>query len=229
MASSPPDYSPFNLGAKTRQVVDHHYDDAKPGKPLYLMVPGGLIALVALGLLVYVAYLTWIQGTLDPSVGTLLIVLLAPFYIGGAFLFSYGYELYDLGKALRLTALIVFITVASVVIVAVLALVLVAMGEQSSGSSNSSRSHRSGHGGAMGMGYGGFTPLVIGGLGGLGSPTQTVTREVIREVPAAPPKPQPIKCPYCDSSYLPDETHFVCPNCGAPAPAPAAGNKETML
>ncbi len=60
-------------------------------------------------------------------------------------------------------------------------------------------------------------PVVIGGLGGFGSPTQTVTREIVREVPTTPPKPQAIQCAYCKSSYIPEETHFVCPNCGAPA------------
>jgi hypothetical protein len=213
-----PDYGPFNVGAKTRQVVDHHYDDEKPGKPLYLMIPGGIIALVSLGLIIFLGYLVWIQGTLSQNDGTLLIALLAPFYVGGVFLFSYGYELYDGVKALRLTAIIVFITVAAVVIVAVLVVAVFAMGEQSSGSSNSSRSRRSSGGGAGGIGYGGFTPLVVGGFGGLGSPTQTVTREVVREVPVAPPKPEPIQCPYCGSSYIPEDTHFTCPNCGAATP-----------
>jgi hypothetical protein len=210
-----PEFSPFNVGAKTRQVIDHHYDDEKPGKPLYLMIPGGIIALLSLGLIVVLAYSVWIQGTLSQNVGILLIALLAPFYIGGVFLFSYGYELYDGVKALRLTAIVVFLTVAAVVIVAVLAVALFAMGEQASGSSNSSRSRRSSTGGTGGIGYGGFVPLVVGGFGGLGSPTQTVTREVVREVPVAPPKPQPIQCPYCGSSYVPEENHFVCPNCGA--------------
>lgn len=213
-----PDYGPFNVGAKTRQVVDHHYDDEKPGKPLYLMIPGGIIALLSLGLIVVLAYSAWIQGTLPQDSGTLLIALLSPFYVGGVFLFSYGYELYDGLKALRLTAIIVFLTVAAVVIVAVLAMVVIAMGEQASGSSNSSRSRRSSSGGGGGTGYGGFIPMVIGGFGGLGSPTQTVTREVVREVPAAPPKPQPIQCPYCGSSYVPEDTHFTCPNCGAATP-----------
>lgn len=37
--------------------------------------------------------------------GLTLMAILAPFYIGGVFLFSYGYELYNVPKALRLTAL----------------------------------------------------------------------------------------------------------------------------
>jgi hypothetical protein len=211
-------YSPFNVGDKTRQVVEHHYNDEKPGKPLYLMIPGGSIALASLGLIVLLGYLVWIQGTLSQNDGTLLIALLAPFYIGGVFLFSYGYELYDMVKALRLTAIVVFITVGAVVIVAVLAIALLAMGKQASGSSNSSRSRQSSSGGAGSTGYGGWpVPLVIGGIGGLGSPTQTVTREVV-QVPAEPPKPKPIQCPYCGSSYVPEDTHFACPNCGAATP-----------
>jgi len=62
-------------------------------------------------------------------------LLLAPFHIGGVFLFRYGYELYDLPRALRDTAIIVFITVATVVSIAVLFVVLGAMGEGKSGSS----------------------------------------------------------------------------------------------
>jgi hypothetical protein len=217
MASS--DYGSLDVRAKTRQVVDHHYDDDKPGKPLYLLIPGGLIALASLTTIVLIGYLTWIRNILPHDNGLLLIGLLAPFYVGGVFLFSYAYELYDVARALRLTAIIVFLTVASVVIVAALALALGAMGEQESGNSNSSRSRRSssgsGGGGAMGWGMG---PIFLGGLGGFGAPTQTVTREVVREVPAEPAKPQPIECPYCGSSYVPAETHFECPNCGAATP-----------
>ena len=111
---STPKYRTLNVGAKTRQVVDHHYDDEKPGKPLYLLVPGGLIALASLALIIYIAYQAWYLGEMPADKGQTLILILAPFYIGGVFLFSYGYELYDVPKALRLTAIIVFITLAAV-------------------------------------------------------------------------------------------------------------------
>ena len=216
---SSPNPGTLNVRARTRQVVDHHYDDAKPGKPLYLLIPGGLIALASLALIVYIAYLTWLQGQMARENGLTLILLLAPFYVGGVFVFSYGYELYNLPKALRLTAIIVFITVASVVILAVLFLVLASMGERDSGSRRSSRSPSASSGGSQGWGGFGLPwPIFMGGLGG---PQQTVTREVIREVPTAPaepPPPQPVQCPYCGSSYLPAENNFACPNCGATAP-----------
>ena len=224
---SSPQYSAFNVRAKTRQVIEHHYDDKKPGKPLYLLIPGGLIALASLALIVYIAYLTWLQGQMSQNNGLTLILLLAPFYVGGVFLFSYGYELYNVPKALRLTAIVVFITVASVVILAVLFLVLASMGERGSDSRRSSRSRSASYGG--GGSQGGFWPWPIF-LGGLGGPRQTVTREVIREVPAAPvepPPPRPIQCPYCGSSYLPAENNFACPSCGAAAPADTLAPQET--
>ena len=216
-----PNPGTLNIRARTRQVVDHHYDDEKPGKPLYLLIPGGLVALASLALIIYLAYLTFWQGNLSQNEGLTLMVILAPFYIGGVFLFSYGYELYNLPKALRLTAIVVFLTLAAVIIVAVLLLTLgAAGGNRESRSSRSSRStSASGSGGGSSWGGPWPWPIFLGGLGGFG-PRQTVTREVIREVPTAPPPPQPVQCPYCGSSYLPAENNFECPSCGAPAPEP---------
>ncbi len=220
---SPSRYDPFNVRAKTRQVVDHHYDEEKEGKPLYLIIPGGVIALISLALIVWLAYSVWIQGTLVQTTGLTLMALLAPFYIGGVFLFSYGYELYDLGKALRLTSIVVFFTFASVIILAVLAVLVFGLAEgEGGGSSGRSRSGSGSptarSGGGMGWG-GGFFPIFMGGLG---MPGQTVTREVIREKPVGPPPPQSVQCPYCGNTYVPAETHYTCPACGAPTP------KESM-
>ena len=64
---SSPNPGTLNIRARTRQVVDHHYDGDKPGKPLYLLIPGGLIALASLALNVYLANLTWYQSPLSPS------------------------------------------------------------------------------------------------------------------------------------------------------------------
>ena len=50
--------------AKTAAVVDYHHDESQPGKPLYLLIPGGLIALAALALIIFVAYRTWFDGSL---------------------------------------------------------------------------------------------------------------------------------------------------------------------
>lgn len=212
----------LSLRAQTNHVVNYHYDDAQPGKPLYLLIPGGLIALASLCVIVLLAYMTWFDGSLDAGTGTALMLLLAPFYIGGVFIFAYGFELYDVPKALRDTIIIVVITLFSVVIIAVLLFALAALTKSKSGASTvKGMLSSSGTRTVPSFGSGG-TPGWIGVVGPIflntGGGTNTVTREVVREVPVAPPAPQPITCPNCGRPYLPAEHHFACPNCGAPTP-----------
>ncbi|MBI5877101.1 MAG: hypothetical protein HZB53_05565 [Chloroflexi bacterium] len=219
---------------KAQEVKQYHKDDSLPGKPLYLLIPGGLFALASLALIVYVCYAWLLDGSMADTQATNFLCLLAPVYIGSVFLFSYGYELYDVPKALRLTAVIVFLTVAAVVIVAVLFALLGDSkgGSSSKGSSSSSGSSSKG-GGSVLDGIGSFVSGGSSSSGGssysggsmpifmnIGGPAQTVTHEVIREVPVPtePPPPQPVTCPFCGRSYIPAETKFACPNCGAATP-----------
>jgi hypothetical protein len=222
-------YRARQVGAKTHEVVEYHRDDARPGKPLHLLIPGGLVALASLAVIIYIAYLTWFEGEFASDAGLMLMLLLAPFYIGGVFLFSYGYELYDVKRALRLTVIIIFVTLAAVVILAVLFFLLgESKGGSSSGSSksSSSKSSSSKSGGSSksrissgdSRSSGGSSSvsggdIVIGSLGG--TRTRTVTKEVTREVPVAP---RSIKCPFCGRSYVPAEQTYACPACGAATP-----------
>jgi len=215
-------YRARQIGAKTQEVVAYDHDESLPGKPLHILIPGGLIALASLAVIILVAYRTWFQNELDQSTGLLLIGLLAPFYVGGVFLFSYGYELYNIPRALRLTAIIVFATVAAVVIVAVLFFVLGAGGKTSGSSSEKKSSGKtkvearnipstSGNRGLPDLG-----PVVI--LGGPGrTHTREVRREVVREV-EVPVAPRAIDCPYCGRSYVPADQNYACPACGAATP-----------
>src|SRR5215475_9479328 len=140
-------YRARQVSAKTQEVVNYHHNDSLPGKPLHILIPGGLVALASLGMIILVIYQTWFENQLAQSTGITLLVALAPFYVGGVFLFSYGYELYNIPRALRLTAIIVFVTVAAVVIVAVLFVILGAGGKGISGGSSSSKNKSSGGGG----------------------------------------------------------------------------------
>jgi hypothetical protein len=214
-------YRARQVSAKTQEVVAYDHDEALPGKPLHILIPGGLVALASLGVIVLVAYRTWFQGELDQSTGLLLIGLLAPFYVGGVFLFSYGYELYNIPRALRLTAIIVFVTVAAVVIVAVLFFLLGSgkgLPESSSKKKSSGKpkvearnTPSSGH-----MGLPDLGPVVV--LGGPGrTHTREVTREVVKEV-EVPVAPRAIDCPYCGRSYVPADQNYACPACGAATP-----------
>lgn len=233
-------YRAREMRAKTHEVVQYDHDDTKPGKPLHLLIPGGLIALATLALIVYLCYLVWLERTMEQGLGLTLIGILSPFYVGGVFLFSYGYELYNLKRAIRLTAIIVFVTLAAVVILAVLFFVL---GESKGGSSSSSESSSSSSskssGGSSSSGRGGLKSGLIAGTaanksssssssssgsssgseiwisGSGGTRTVTKTKEVIKEVPK---EPMPIKCPFCSRSYTPVDFKFACPNCGAATP-----------
>ena len=213
-------YRAREVGAKTQEVIAYDHDESLPGKPLHILIPGGLVALASLAVIVLVAYMTWFTGDLDQGTGLLLIGLLAPFYVGGVFLFSYGYELYNIPRALRLTAIIVFLTVGAVVIVGVLFFLLGSgrgFPESSSRKKSSGKAEAknipssSGHVGLPGLG-----PLVI--LGGPGrTHTREVTREVVKEV-EVPVAPRAIDCPYCGRSYVPAEQNYACPACGAATP-----------
>ena len=209
-------YRARQVGAKTQEVINYDHDESLPGKPLHILIPGGVVALAALGVIILVGYQTWFKGEMDQSTGLVLIALLAPFYVGGVFLFSYGYELYNIPRALRLTAIIVFLTFAAVVIVAVLFLVLGAGGKLPESSSKKKSSSKpqarpTASGGPMMPNLG---PLVI--LGGPGQ-TREVTREVTREI-EVPVAPRAIDCPYCGRSYVPADENYACPACGAATP-----------
>ena len=241
------EYKARQVRAKTAEVYEYDHDDEKPGKPLHILIPGGLIALATLALIIFIGYQTWLEENISQNLGLTLIIILAPFYVGGVFLFSYGYELYNLPRALRLTAIIVFVTLASVVIIAVLFL---ALGNMKGGSGSSSKSKSSskssssskpsakssdlggaflGAAGGAGKrssssssGSGSSHSRGIGGgnifIGGLGG-TRVETREVTRDVIKEVPKePMPITCPFCTRSYIPVEHKYICPSCGAATP-----------
>ena len=213
-------YRAREISAKTQEVVAYDHDESLPGKPLHILIPGGLVALASLVVIILVAYRTWFQGELNQNTGLLLIALLAPFYVGGVFLFSYGYELYNIPRALRLTAIIVFVTVAAVVIVAVLFFVLGSgkgLPESSSKKKLSGKPKVEAKNIPSSSGRAGFPdigPVVV--LGGPGR-TRVETREVVKEV-EVPVAPRAIDCPYCGRSYVPADQNYACPACGAATP-----------
>jgi hypothetical protein len=236
------EYKARQVRAKTHEVYEYDHDDDKPGKPLHILIPGGLIALVTLAVMILVAYQTWVEPNLEQNLAIVLLVILFPFYVGGVFLFSYGYELYNIPRALRLTAIIVFVTVFAVVIVAVLFVVF--SNSKGGGSNSSSRSSSKSSGsakasmkssdsglgaaGAMmgslsnnkssnsssGGGHYSSGPVFFGG-GGTRVETREVTKEVVKEVPK---EPMPITCPFCTRSYVPIDHKYICPSCGAATP-----------
>lgn len=160
-------HSVRGVRAKTAAVVEYHHDESQPGKPLHLLIPGGLIALAALVLIIFVAYRTWFDGSLSENQAWLFLAVLSPAYVVGVFMFSYGYELYDMPKTIRLTLIIVVLTVAAVVIIAVF-FALLGEGRSSSSSSKSSSkssgsSSKSSSSSSSGGGIGDAVSAFLGG------------------------------------------------------------------
>lgn len=217
-------YRARDISEKTQEVIEYDHDESMPGKPLHILVPGGLVALGALAVIILVAYRTWFDPQIDEATGIRLIALLAPFYVGGVFLFSYGYELYNIPRAIRLTLIIVFLTVAAVVILAVLFFVLGAAGKGLSNSSSDSKKNSSNKQkvqtrsapSSRSSGWPEIDPVIV-----MGGPRRTHTREVTREVVKeveVPVAPRAVDCPYCSRSYVPAEHNYACPACGAATP-----------
>jgi hypothetical protein len=222
------EYRARQVGSKTREVIDYDHDESLPGKPLHILIPGGLIALAALGVIILVIYRTWFENQLAQSTAIPLLAVLAPFYVGGVFLFSYGYELYNIPRAIRLTAIIVFVTLAAVVIIAVLFVVLGAGGKGLSSKGSSDKKKSSSGGGkpqarstsSSSSSHGSSFPRGVGDvviLGGGGTRTREVVREVEKKV-EVPVAPRAVDCPFCRRSYVPAENNYACPACGAATP-----------
>lgn len=192
----------FQVRQKSKQVVDYHRDESTPGKPLHLLIPGGLVALLILGLELFVAYRAFYDKTLDKGPGIALMLGLIPFYVGAVFSFSYAYELYDLNKAIRLTAIIVLVTVFFVVIICVL---LAVLGEaKGGGGSSSSRSSSS--------------SSSSGGAGGWFSIDSNSTTSASTNAGV-----QAIACASCGRLFVPAGDIPGCPYCQFAGPAPLPG------
>jgi hypothetical protein len=200
-------------------VMEHHYNTENPDKPLWLLVPGAMIALAALGVIIGFAYQAWYAKTITIDQGVSRILLLAPIYAAGVFVFSYGYELYDVGAAIRLTLIVVVVTALSVLMVAALFAVL--SGSKDAKSAGSSKSSPR-VGGSSGRGFN----LNLGRgdhwVSSTSSPPPPATLGPI--VPVPPPiaradLPPALACPACGQSFFLGSRTLFCPSCGKSIPA----------
>jgi hypothetical protein len=121
---APSSYGPHQIVARTREVAAHHRNPEKPGRPVRLLVGGGLTALAFLALTLFVIYETYWELALDAGDGFWIAFGLMCGYAAGVFVFAYGYELYDVRRAITLTVIVVAITVLAVVIIAALMVLL---------------------------------------------------------------------------------------------------------
>ena len=188
--SSTASTSSHEIRARSREVVAYHKDDARPGKPLFLLIPGGLVALASfLGILsvIYNEFESITGGSSATGEGLhSVVVLLIPYFVG-LLLFSYGYELYSWRRALAMTLFLGGLGITLVFVFPVLLFCLwflISRGPYSS------------------SGYGFGTRPVISESKGRSQETP--------EKPLAPDRSKPLP-----PAFLSD---FVCPVCGRPWP-----------
>jgi len=92
---------PIAGGELLSEVVQYDQDREKPGRPLHLLIPGGLLAVGAFGAILRVVYAVWIAESMETDMGIgFILVLLFP-YFGGLLMFNYGLELFDWKRAIR--------------------------------------------------------------------------------------------------------------------------------
>ena len=103
--------------SRTREVIAYHDDASQEGRPLFMLLGGAGLAMVSLGFIAMMVYRTWYAHELSSERGYFAVSLLFVFYVLGVFLFSYAYELYDLGAAFRTTLIVSFVSVVAIILV----------------------------------------------------------------------------------------------------------------
>jgi hypothetical protein len=93
----------LNVAAKSRNVVAHHFAPQWNGRPLYLMIPGGVAAVVTGGWIFFLAKSVWVDHLRSLDAAKLPVIALLAVYFAGLAIFSYAYELYNRRRALCLT------------------------------------------------------------------------------------------------------------------------------
>jgi hypothetical protein len=198
---------------KTREVLDYHDNPARPGRPLYILLGGGGLAVLALVLAALLAYRAWYLKDVQETQAITGLSFLFCFYVLGIFLFSMGYELYDTARAVRLTLIV---SVASFLAVMLIAGVVIALA-QIRGSSRAinglARAADSGNSNAL-------LQSVISMTGGDDDKKDDNPGWFGFSVPPAPPV-EPvdflITCPSCHRKFTPMPPKAICPWCDKPA------------
>lgn len=208
--------------ARAAAVAEHHRDSENPDKPLWLMIPCGLVSFAALLGILWDGYQLWVATpAADPDVAIPKLLVAFVIYFGSLFGFSYGYELYDVKRAIRLTVIIGLIGLAAIFILLALGALLKGTSSSSKSSKRSSSSSGSSNnfaGGSSSSSGPGFSLNLGRSYGGYGSsyrsqPLGTALGSLIR----------PGQCSLCARPLPPEGKAAIpagadpsryCPKCG---------------
>jgi hypothetical protein len=128
----------LNIPATIRGVLAYHFSFQRPGRPLYLMVPGGLVAILTGIWIFFLAKAVWVDhlrslGSAKPE----LIASLVVYFVGLA-IFSYTFELYNWRRAVRLTLILAVVGLAPIYVGVAIASVLRCLARMDKGKNSKS-------------------------------------------------------------------------------------------
>jgi hypothetical protein len=173
------------------------------GRPLELLVLGGAVALATLLAVLVIVYKAWYAQEMAENTATLICGFLFFVYTGGVYIFCYGWERADVGKAVRLTVVVVLLTAVAVLIVALVLAVL----SKSKGAVSKASETADGEGENV---------IDLGLLRVVGSYVEdgSVDLDRARQEPETQSDLFTITCWQCNQDFIPLPPNAACPNCG---------------
>jgi hypothetical protein len=195
----------LNVYGRTRDVLSYHRDDGREGRPLYLLLGGAAVAVVSLAFIAVLVYRTWVEQSLEADRSYYGISFLFVFYVAGIFLFCYGYELYDLPRALRLTIIAAVVSVVGLALIIVSLTALTKLKNMPSLAGDAAESSD------------GSLFNVIGAFAGTSASRRR--RRSIFDSPGEINGSEPflLSCRHCGEMFTPVPPAAKCPHCGKPA------------
>lgn len=188
------DIGPLRVFERTQAAFAYQQDAASEGRPVSLMLAGGLLALVSAAFCGLLARQIWLANEVPSGSGLWGVSLLFVLYVGGLYVFCLGYQLYDVGRALRLTLIFAVISIIALTIVIGTFVVLAKL--------------RSG-------------ATVLTGAGDKAGPLVGMLGTFEGDDEAARGERDPldflIRCPHCHDDFTPTPPAAVCPWCGKAA------------
>lgn len=191
----------LEIWSKTQRMLDYDADPSTTGRPLMVLLGGASLALLALAFIIMAIYRTWILEENSPESAYPAISLLFLAHMAGVYVFAYGYELYDVAKALRLTLVISVVSFGAITAVLGAILLLTRVKESATAATSLIDPDE---------------PLRFAGDAGAMFPfSAPVTPSLGRfEARSEPSQPFSITCIGCQRAFEPAPPRAVCPNCG---------------
>jgi hypothetical protein len=188
----------LDLLGRTRRVVAYQHDPGLEGRPIGMMLAGGILAIVAGVLCARLVFSIWYLGSVEAEYGIYGVSVLFCLFVLGTYFFCLAYELYDVPKALRLTLVFALFAVVALAVM-IGALIALAVVENGATVAVSQGDKTRAFGTAM-------------SFAGSGSAEDEDAGKHATEVPGF----AMVTCRHCGRDFFPVPPNAVCPWCDTP-------------